>query len=158
MSPEELSLLKDAVCLFEKPKDNLVRKALAHIDAQSQQIEALKDGWKEDRAAKIFYEIYPGVSDYYSWKGYPEDPCQMRPKRSIREEASRQLAAEHPDLFGPEDITAKPAKIVLTEEQRVALGLVCDLADEYECKYASTADEQSKAIGTVRALLQEARL
>lgn len=79
-------------------------------------------------------------------------------KRIAELEARRQLTAEHPDLFGTSEHFPGATKMVLTEEQRAALGLVCDLADEYECKYASTADEQSKAIDTVRALLQEARL
>jgi hypothetical protein len=93
-------------------------------------------------------------------RGRTANFCNLRQelhREKYYDEARRQLAAEHPDLFGPEDIAAKPAKIILTEEQRVALEHVCDLADEYECKYASTADERSNAIDTVRALLQEAR-
>ena len=42
MTDEELSLLRDAVDLFDKLQDNLVREALAHIDEQAKLIQAYR--------------------------------------------------------------------------------------------------------------------
>lgn len=115
---------------------------------QQKQIEALKAGWIEDRAILDYIELVEGY-DYGAHVVLSDDE---------RSDAKDSLAAEHPELFESSDHIREATKMVLTREQRAALELVCDLADEYECKYASTADEQSNAIDTVRALLQEVRL
>lgn len=121
MSPEDLPLPKsvqDALyCLLGEGWDNQADAIVAYIDSKARQIEALKEDLLTDRAELILYSPQFSLWRYLHHVNEIRDQDDLKP---ITEEARRQLAAEHPDLFWPEDKPVTPAGIVLTDERQEA--------------------------------------
>jgi hypothetical protein len=69
------------------------------IQRQQEQIEALKDGWKKDRGTIVTLER---LAEEYVEPFAPKEVPDFQ-KNDDLVEARRQLAAEHPDLFGSSD-------------------------------------------------------
>lgn len=87
---------------------DLLPATLEHIDSQARQIAALKDDLLTDRAELILYSPEFSLWRYQHHINEIRDQDDLKP---ITEEAQRQLAAEHPDLF------REPTKMMADSEK-----------------------------------------